>query len=335
MSDPKVDKKNVMELLNATPVTQIPVIAEIAQRFKETYALIHNVPDKKVSAFYETEKFHFMKIISENKNLQDCTKKSLYGCWMDVAVNGLSFDPSYKHVYLVPFKINVGTKQAPKWEKRAQLMIGGPGELLQRKNQGQIKYADNPKLVYEGDDFLYGSKSNIGFVNHTVKLPRKKDAAIIAAYILITRADGTTDSKVVTQEDMDRYRKFSKDPDSVAWTKGIGGMWEAKAIKHAFRSYPKVRLLGSFSVRESDIVDKNPEALGGGGGKEIVIDYGDLEDNNELPPPNTEEDTTSPKNELDGAGRENDDFAEDDDFDKKPDQKKSSSTKVEDEDDDF
>ena len=43
--------------------------------------------------------------------------------------------------------------------------------------------------------------------------------------------DGTSDVKVLTQADMDRFRKFSKDPNSKAWVDGEGGMWIAKCIK--------------------------------------------------------------------------------------------------------
>ena len=59
---------------------------------------------------------------------------------------------------------------------------------------------------------------------------------------------------------MNRFRKFSKDADkSKAWNEGLGGMWQAKCIKHAFRNYPKVRT-GDFSTLQSQQVDTEVES---------------------------------------------------------------------------
>ncbi len=252
------EKKNILQVLEQTPAAQIPAISEVSDRFKHLYQLVHgNV--KESAAFYEAEKYHFMKIVNEGKGLKECSKLSLYGCFLDVAVSGLSFDPNFKHLYIVPFNTNIGTQTAPKWEKRASLQISGYGELVLRIKQGQIKYADNPVLVYEGDEFRYGSRDGSGFVDHVANVPRKS-SVIIAAYIKITRTDGTIDYKVLTQEDMNRFRAFSKDKESKAWTDGIGGMWLSKCIKHAFKNYPKVRT-GKFTKMETDNEDQTPTSV--------------------------------------------------------------------------
>jgi recombinational DNA repair protein RecT len=103
-----IQKSNLMQVIEKTSPAQLPAIPEIASRFKHLFSIIH--PGAKAQMFYEAEKFHFMKLIQESQVLQGCSKLSLYGCFMDVAVNGLSFDPSFKHLYLVPYNTNVGTK---------------------------------------------------------------------------------------------------------------------------------------------------------------------------------------------------------------------------------
>lgn len=256
----KTEKVNIKELLAKTHVTQLPSVPQIEERFKYLYALIHQNNDpKKVAAFFEAEKFHFNKLINDNPKLKECTKLSLYGCLLDVAVNGLSFDPSFKHLYLVPRNHNVGTQQSPKWEKRAHLEISGYGELALRIMQNQIKYADNPILVYGSDLIKYGTKDNKSFVEHENILPRK-DSTIVMCYLKITRLDGSIDYKWITQEDMDRFRKFSKEPNSKAWVDGEGGMWQAKCIKHAFKNYPKVRT-GTFSQLATETEDTEAEEI--------------------------------------------------------------------------
>jgi recombinational DNA repair protein RecT len=267
------NKTNLMQVIQSTPATQLAAIPEIADRFKKLYSIIH--PGSKSDIFYEAEKFHFMKLLQENKKLQECSKLSLYGTFMDVAVNGLSFDPSFKHLYLVPYNTNVGTQQSPTWEKRVQLQISGYGELVLRQKQGQIKYADNPVLVYEDDEFAFGNRNGRGFIDHVSKLPRTSHK-IIACYLRIVRPDGSVDYKIITQDDMDRFRKFSKDADkSKAWSDGIGGMWMAKCIKHAFKNYPKVRT-GEFSQLASQTVDEDAQVVDDAAGMNVpeTIDYG-------------------------------------------------------------
>lgn len=249
-------KSGLLQVLEKTPAGQLPAVPEIANRFKELYAIIH--PGAKADLFYEAEKFHFTKLIRENANLADCSKLSLYGCFMDVAVNGLSFDPSFKHLYIVPFNTNTAGKgQPPKWEKRAQLQISGYGELVLRQLQGQIKHAENPVLVYEGDEFSFGTRNEKFFIEHIVNLSKRTDR-IIACYVKIVRHDGSSDYKVLTEADMERFKKFSKDKESKAWTDGLAGMWISKCIKHAFKNYPKVRT-GKFSELASNQVDEEPE----------------------------------------------------------------------------
>lgn len=254
------EQNSIALLLQTASPQQLIQSNEVGERFKKLYQLTHpNISPEQSGAFYEAEKFHFLKIVSENAKVGACTKMSLYGIFLDMAVNGLSFDPSFKHAYVVPFKHNAGTQQNPQWESRASLQISGYGELLLRQKQGQLKYADNPVLVYEGDEFQHGMRDGKSFLNHIANVPAKSDK-IIACYVRLVRTDGTSDVKVLTQADMDRFRKFSKDPESKAWVAGEGGMWIAKCIKHAFKNYPKVRT-GSFSELASNTVDEEAEDI--------------------------------------------------------------------------
>lgn len=250
MSETKVEKKQeqkAMQLENMTP-TQLVNSPDTAERFIKLYSMLHGRDGK---VFYEAEKFHFLKQLNDNVKLQQCTKLSLYGCFLDAAVSGLSFDPSMKHCYLVPF----GGKVV--------MMISGQGELFLRQRNGQIKYADNPVLVYEGDVFKYGIKDGGNFVEHEAVIPRKPNAKMIACYLRLTRNDDTIDYKVMTMEELMNLKKFSKDPNSKAWTDGLSGMFASKVIKHAFKNYPKFRM-GRFSKLETEEVEETT----------ATIDYG-------------------------------------------------------------
>lgn len=260
-------KVSIIQKLNDTPTASIATLPEVADRFKSLYSIMNGKDKSSALVKYEAESFHFNKLLNEKPELKKCTKLSLYGCFLDMAVNGLSFDPAMKHAYVVSFNTKVGDA----WEARAMVMISGYGELQIRMQQKQIKYADNPVLVYEGDQFSSGTKNNQYFVEHQAVYPRKSDN-IIACYIRLERLDGSVDYKVMSIEEVMKLKAFSKQQNSLAWTSGLPGMVQAKTIKHAFRSYPKMKL-GSFSELESDKTEET---------NDVKIDYG-LEDHQELP----------------------------------------------------
>lgn len=271
-------KQSLMQLINtASTAGQIISSPLVEDRFKSLYKTVHGIASENVAdAFFAAEKFHFMKIINDNPNVAQCTKLSLYGIFMDVAVSGLSFDPSMKHLYVVPYNVNVGTKDAPRWEKRAQLQVSGYGELVLRQNQGQVKYADNPVLVYEGDHFKFGTSNGQTVLEHISNIPRQSDK-IIAVYIKIVRHDNSFDYKVLTTDEIEKFRAFSKDKNSKAWTDGLAGMMQAKCIKHAFKSYPKVRV-GKHSALFSETIENNPPVYDYG------VDYNEIPENAQFTP---------------------------------------------------
>lgn len=258
-------KMTIIQKLDATSPAHIATLPEVAERFTQLYSLMNGKNSELAKVAYESEKFHFMKLLQDKPELQKCTKLSLYGCFLDMAVQGLSFDPGMKHAYVVGFPTNIGTKENPRWETRASLMIDGRGELLIRTRQGQIKYADNPIVVYEGDVFKYGTRNDKVFIEHEAAFPRKS-TEIIACYLRIERPDGSVDYKVFGIEEVLQLKEFSKQKNSLAWGAGLRGMVETKTIKHAFKSYPKVKL-GSFSQLKSVVIEPDDTP-------EFKIDYG-------------------------------------------------------------
>lgn len=289
----KEEKKPLVQILQAAPLGDLVSLPEVSDRFKRLFMVMHGGSAEHAAMKYEAEKFHFMKLLQDKPALQQCTKLSLYGCVMDMAVNGLSFDPAMKHAYIVSFNVNKANKGAPAvWEKRASLMVSGYGELHMRVSQGQIKYADNPVLVYEGDAFRHGTRDNKIFVEHEAVFPRKSDN-IIACYLRIERNDSSVDYKVFGFEEVIKLRNFSKDKDSLAWTSGLPGMIQAKTMKHAFRSYPKMRM-GKFTVLQSDVIETDSQVLptpdyGINADEAAALDEGRVyDDESTKPAPNSE-----------------------------------------------
>lgn len=270
-----------VEEINKLAPLELVENRQVEQKFIQMYNSIHGT-DKGVQ-MYHKEVFNFQKILQENPALQECTNMSLYGCFLDMAVNGLSLDPTGKpHCYLIPRNSKTGHKdQYGKdiYEKRASVSVTGYGELVMRMRAGQIKYADNPVVVYEGDTFSIDLERGVKKITYSAAIPRKSNK-VIGAFIRIVRNDGSEDYQWLLEGDIERLAGFSARAnsywDNAARKRVVGkanelyssndgqidpGFLENKMIKHAFDAYPKVRV-GRFTSMQS-VEEPEPE-----------IDYG-------------------------------------------------------------
>lgn len=256
-----MENKNNMQdaLAHLSTLTALKMADDprVAEKFIDLHNKVHgNAMGRHI---YDVEKFHFMKQLSEKEDLQKCSKLSLYGAFMDVAVQGLSFDPTKRLCYLVPYNVNVGTQADPKWEKRANLQISPYGELYLRQYYGQIKTADNPIVVYRGDEFEVITNGGGRTIHHKACYPRTSDK-IIACFIRIVKIDGTIDFGIMDEVEMERLKEYSKKKNQGKANKLYGnnelkmdtGFLIAKTIKHAFKAYPKVKLRGQFTKLETE-----------------------------------------------------------------------------------
>lgn len=237
---------------------------------RERFTQIHETLWGNGEAAYQRESIYFNKILSDNGgNLQRATPFSIFTAFIDLAVCGLSLEPGTRALaYLVGRNANAGTKESPRWEGRCVLTISAYGELVMRVRAGQIRHADNPVLVYDNDEFSFRDIDGRKSVSYTCNLPHTGHA-ITACYLRITRADGTVDYSVMFPEDWCRLAGYSQKQNRGRANdlygldaKGIvhidPGFLMAKCIKHAFKSYPKVRI-GRGTELQSQQVDEQPQ----------------------------------------------------------------------------
>lgn len=224
---------------------------------------------------YEREAMYFNNQLRDSEQLRGCTGMSVFFAFIDLAVRGLTLEPGGQALcYLLPRNYCVGKNQQGKnvYEKRCNLTISGYGELVLRAKAGQVLHADNPVIVYEGDEFSFGEKDGRKYVNYCCRLPRTSNH-IIACFLKITRPDGTIDYSVMTEQDWkrlsdfsgkanrywdDEKRKYVENPNQL-YTSFDGqidtGFLKAKCIKHAFKTYPKIAI-GKGTQLESDVIDQ-------------------------------------------------------------------------------
>ena len=230
-------------------------------------------------AAYERESFFFNNKLRDDEKLQRATRFSIFTCFIDLAIAGLSLEPGTRALcYLQGRNACIGKDAAGKniYEGRLCLTISGYGELVMRARAGQIRHADNPVLVYEEDTFSFGDMNGQKVVNYMCNLPHKTNH-IIAAFLRITRPDGSLDYAVMLEEDWMRLQRYSlknnqrydKNTKSYSgnanylYTSNNGGIdsgfLAAKLIKHAFKTYPKVRIGNGTELESAHDDNKQQE----------------------------------------------------------------------------
>lgn len=251
-----------VEEINKMNPVDIVLSPQVKQRFIQIYDTLWG--EGTGEAAYERESIHFNRFLSDNEKIRNgATRFSIFTTFIDLAICGLSVEPGIRALcYLQGRNTKVGKDAGGKdiYEGRLTLTISGYGELVLRARCGQIKYADNPVLVYEEDSFSFSDKDGRKSISYTCNLPHKS-GNIIACFLRITRTDGSIDYSVMFEEDWNRLAEYSAkqnrkwdnnsrqyvkgDPNELYGANGDGidtGFLMAKCIKHAFKTYPKVRI---------------------------------------------------------------------------------------------
>lgn len=228
-------------------------------------------------AAYERESSYFNKLLRDNDGgkLQRATPFSIFTAFIDLAICGLSLEPGTRALaYLMGRNTNIGTREQPRYEGRCVLTISAYGELVMRIRSGQIRHADNPVLVYDNDEFSFRDIDGRKSVSYTCNLPHIGHN-IIACYLRITRADGSIDYSVMYPEDWCRLASYSMKQNRTKYNpegkandlygmdaNGVvhidPGFLMAKCIKHAFKTYPKIKI-GRGTELQSQLPDNSPD----------------------------------------------------------------------------
>ena len=271
---------NAMQLakdLQAMKATDVIRNGQVREQFINVYNSIWKEDGENA---YEREAIYFNQQLRDKTGIRECSGTSVFYSFIDLAVKGLTLAPGSQALcYLIPRSVKIGVDQTGKdvWEKCCNLVVSGYGELVLRVRAGQIRHADNPVIVYEGDKFEFGEVDGRKIVNYMSAFPRTSNR-IIACFLKITRADGTVDYSVMTENDWLRLKGYSDKQNTFydsktrqyvtksneLYEKNGGqidtGFLMAKCVKHAFKTYPKLQI-GRGTALESDIVD-NPGTSG-------------------------------------------------------------------------
>jgi hypothetical protein len=227
--------QSIMQVISNTPAIQIPELDFVREKYIQNFNACHK--EKVGELMYHRNIIHFKQALSSSPQLQKCDPFSLYACFATAAVNGYSLDPNDNEVYIIP---RAG---------KACLDRQAGAYIRRLMRTGQIQFAEQAKLVYEGDVFQV---ENGRVVKHVESF---KTDNIIAGYVrMVLDENGTDRFFIYRKSDFESWRKKSSNPSTVIkrnqqgqeytaeslWDNGIVGgtqpepnFLRTKIIKHA------------------------------------------------------------------------------------------------------
>lgn len=153
-----------------------------------------------------------MQAIAKQPDLADCDASSVILAALEAAQIGLEPTGAIGGAWLVGFRTNVGTRQSPKWEKRAQLILDyrGVQHLIREGGGGEVKAV----AVFEGDHFraIEGTHPRI---EHEPAFETTDPTKL--RYVYAYPLNNPTKFEVMTKEQIDGIRARSKSPNSGPW----------------------------------------------------------------------------------------------------------------------
>lgn len=167
--------------------------------------------------------------VTLNPKLSECTPASFIGSMLTAAQLGLEPNTPLGQAYLVPY-YNGKTKNI-----EAQFQLGYRGMIELAHRSGEFKSIE-AHCVYENDDFEYELGLEPKLKHRPAMSNRGELTWVYAVYKL--KSDGYG-FEVMSKADIEEYRtKFSKAPNSPAWTNSWEGMAKKCVIKQALKYAP-------------------------------------------------------------------------------------------------
>jgi recombination protein RecT len=180
---------------------------------------------------WEKERLYALSAISKNDFLSKTDPKSMASAVLQVAMSGLSLNPTLAHGYLVPR----GGKCVfqPGYQGLIYLLVGS----------GLVKDI-NARVVYENDEFELEFGDNAKFRH---KPATKNKGEIIGAYAEATLGDGI---KTYEYIDIDEIKSLARRGDMNkgkvelvgAWKTDLGEMCRKTVIRRIYKYLPKTNV---------------------------------------------------------------------------------------------
>ena len=175
----------------------------------------------------ETFTTSVISLYSQEKSLQDATRASILQACLKAAVLDLPIDKNLGLAWIVTYKINLGDKKNPRWEKRAQCQLGYKS-FIQFALRTEKYHKINAIPIYKGQLKYFH------YLTEEIELDfSAKDSNEVIGYLgYFKLLSGFEKTVYWAKEDIERHRqKFSKQADGFGWTDNFDAMALKTVIK--------------------------------------------------------------------------------------------------------
>jgi len=250
---------------------------DLKEVFVATLVGLHKLSQIEAEAVWLRESGYFTRFLEADSKLKNSSEISLKNAFSEIASNFVSIQPGGRAEAFLStrsYKAGKDEKGYDVWGTAAQLAIQAYGELNMRLRAGQLKYAHNPIVLYEGDKFIpRTNEAGKLIVEYQPAIPRKAGAKILGCYIHLELEGGISDFKWLLEDDIERLRGYSNRNNSTAKEKSEGvtgkenelygkggaqidpGFLAAKTLKHAMKTLPKLRLSDGVVLDDEDPIE--------------------------------------------------------------------------------
>lgn len=227
---------------------QHPIIVALEERMSEIVELLPPGMDGK------RFKGVVWQALLKNRDLFECSFVSIFTAVREAAEAGLEPTGTLGRAWLLPYNVNVGGRDNPRWEKRAQLIIGyrGFAELAWRADRVLFTV----ETVRDGDAFSY-QRGTEPYLHHTPDLDDAEreadDSNITYVYSIARFPDGRVDFEVMSWSAVTRIRDRARKKNPV-WDTDAGEMGKKTVLRRHVKRLPLSAQVQRF-LAEDEAVD--------------------------------------------------------------------------------
>lgn len=229
-------------------VEQSPAVLALDARAQ---ALVDLLPDQAAADRFRRV---VIQALTKNPELLECTPDSVVLSVFEAAAQGLEPTGPAGGAHLVPYNVNVGTKDRPRYEKRAQLIPDYRGVIrLVTKPDSEIASME-ARVVKEGDEFTYQLGTD-AWVNHVPALDAGRSAKATTHVYSVARLrrGGTPLIDVEDRAGIERVQKRGRQGGFTPWTTDWDEMAKKTIIKRHAKVLPVRPEIRSILVREDEL----------------------------------------------------------------------------------
>lgn len=234
-----------------TVVDQVEKSPAVMMLDARSSALLELLPD-------EAAALRFRRVATQalvkNPDLLRCTPESVVSSIFEAAAMGLEPTGAAGGAHLVPYNVNVGTKDKPQWVKQAQLIPDYRGIIRLVTKPPSDVFSMEARVVKEGDEFRYQLGSD-AFVEHTPTLSADRSAKATTHVYSIARlrAGGTPLIDVEDRAGIERVQKRGKERGFSPWSSDWDEMAKKTIIKRHAKVLPVRPEIRSLLTREDEL----------------------------------------------------------------------------------